>query len=224
MTDPRPDGNDSGDASLPPSRPMSAAEQQHLLNLLREASRNGSISNFGGLLRPQIVVATSTAPAPAHIQRTNVAEDIIAAAQRQLQSTIAAPPAPVVPPAAYFEFWRPFGTQFRVAASMAPTTFAQDNAVATGIVAHCRLGAPRAGYLPLSARGSPLPAGTAHAPWEAVLPSPRHSLVMVTKNEGSGGQRQVVGVSDRRIATATAKHRGTAAATPCHHPGKEVRP
>ena len=77
---------------------MIAAQQQHLLNLLREASRNGGISNFGGLLDPQIDVATSTVPAPAHIQRADVAADLIAAAQRQLHSTAAALPAPVVPP------------------------------------------------------------------------------------------------------------------------------
>ena len=46
MTDPRTGGNDSGDASLPPSRPMIAAQHQHLLNLLPEASRIGGISNF----------------------------------------------------------------------------------------------------------------------------------------------------------------------------------
>ena len=178
MTDRRAGGNDSGDASLPPSRPMIAAQQQHLLNLLREASRNGGISNFGGLLDPQIDVATSTVPAPAHIQRADVAADLIAAAQRQLHSTAAALPAPVVPPPAYSEFRRPFGTQFRVAASMAPTTFARDDAVATGIVARCCPGAPRAGDLPLSARGAPLPAGTVRAPWEAVLPSPRHPPVI----------------------------------------------
>ena len=82
MTDPRTGGNDSGDAPPPPSRPMSAVDQQHLLNLLREASRSGVISNFGGLLRPQIGGATSAAPAPAHIQRADVAADLIAAAQR----------------------------------------------------------------------------------------------------------------------------------------------
>ena len=46
MADPRAGGNDSGDALLPPSRPMSAVQQQHLLTLLREAPRNGVISNF----------------------------------------------------------------------------------------------------------------------------------------------------------------------------------
>ena len=84
MADPRAGGNGSGDTPPPPSRPVSAVQHQHLLNLLREASRNGGISNFGGLLDPQIGVATSTAPAAAHIQRADVAADIIAAAQRQL--------------------------------------------------------------------------------------------------------------------------------------------
>ena len=50
MADPRAGGNDSGDASLPLSRPMSAVQQQHLLNLLREAFCNGGILNFRGLI------------------------------------------------------------------------------------------------------------------------------------------------------------------------------
>ena len=76
---------------------MSEAQRQHLNNVRRlHASRYGAISNYGGLLPPQFgatapddfSAAAPTAPSgAAHaIQRVDVAADIIAADQRQLNA------------------------------------------------------------------------------------------------------------------------------------------
>ena len=98
MTDRSSDNCDPRDSDPPPPPAMSAARHQHLLNLMQAyQSRNGGASIFDGLPDPQRNAAIRAAPfaAAPSVQRVDVAADIIARAQRQLEA--AAPPVGMAP-------------------------------------------------------------------------------------------------------------------------------
>ena len=84
--------SDNRDGDPPPPPAVSAAHHQHFLNLVQAyQSRNGGASIFDGLPDPQRNAAFRAAPsavAPS-VQRVDVAADIIARAQRQLEAAVA---------------------------------------------------------------------------------------------------------------------------------------
>ena len=89
MTDDAPPPDGPGDAPPPPPPPPTAMEV-HQYNLMQAFySRYGGVSNFGGLLGPQIGGATAAAPSP-FAGGNAIAAEIVANAQRRYQHQLTA--------------------------------------------------------------------------------------------------------------------------------------